>query len=68
MGRSSKELEQLKHSNYENARSDFVAITEKNGEQYVRLRLSRYTRDPKGIFLFIDGFTDERVVQCDVQV
>ena len=40
---------------YENTRSDFVAITRK-------------TKDPRGILACIDGFTDEPVVQCDVQV
>ena len=53
---------------YKNARRDFVAITEKNEKQYVRLQLKVYTRDPRGIPPCIDGFTDTPAVQCDVQV
>ena len=47
---------------YENARSDFVAITEKNEKQYVRLHTAKYFRDPRGIFPYIDGFTDNIAV------
>ena len=53
---------------YENARSDFVANTEKNEKQYVRLHTAKYFRDPRGIFPSIDGFTDNPTVQCNVQV
>ena len=53
---------------YENARNDFVAITEKNEKQYVRLHKTKYFRDPSGIFPCIDGFTDNPAVQCNVQV
>ena len=53
---------------YENARRDFVGITEKIENQYVRPLLKVYTRDPRGIFPCIDGFTVNPAVQCDIQV
>ena len=40
----------------ENARSDFVAITEKNEKQYIRLHTVKYLRGPRGIFPCIDSF------------
>ena len=48
-----------------------MAITSKNEKQYVRLQLS--IRETQGAFSDkvapnIDGFTDEPVVQCHVEV
>ena len=43
---------------YENARSDFIPIIEKNEKQYVRLSATKYFRDPMDIFPCIDGLTD----------
>ena len=31
---------------YENARNDFIVITEKNEKQYVRLHAAKYFREP----------------------
>ena len=53
---------------YENARDDFVAITEKNENQYVILYTAKYFKDPRGISHCIDGFTDNPAVQCNYQV
>ena len=48
-----------------------VAITEKNEKQHVRLQLSipgTQEAFPDKVAPDIDEFTDEPVVQCDVQV
>ena len=45
---------------YENARSHFVAKMKSN--------MSDHSQGPNAHFPCIDGFTDEPVVQCDVQV
>ena len=49
-GRSTKELEPDESFECENARGDFVAITEKNKKQFFRLQLKIYTGDPRGGF------------------
>ena len=52
---------------YENARIDSAAITEKNEKQYFRQQLS-ISRNPRGIFPCTDDFTDNPAVQCDVRM
>ena len=50
---------------YDNARSGFVAITEKNEKQYASLLTTNYFRHPRKIFPCIAG---NPAVQCDNQV
>ena len=45
-----------------------VAITEKNEEEYARLQLIIPGAFTDKVIPNIDGFTDELLVQCDLQV